>query len=100
MPPEPRIGGVCMVVLAVSSEPLSSCDFPANREFYKEIGRFAASFARGAGQYVHNPPCLACLGRLPEHKRTGNFFEVNRGQNSVLPVRRAKNLKSFFVTLS
>ena len=46
---KPAIG---LVVLAVSSKPLSSWHFPANREFNREILSFGLSFAPGAAPHA------------------------------------------------
>jgi hypothetical protein len=66
-----------LVVLAVSSNPLSVPHFPANREFYREILRFLA--------LVHAWRWIACCTihcakpTMADHlgsKRTGNFLEI------------------------
>lgn len=67
----------CLVVDAVSSEPVSVSIFPANREFNREITKFWAVVQAWSAWQVHNSLCLATATDHRSSKRTGNFFETS-----------------------
>jgi hypothetical protein len=67
-----------MVVLAVSREPLSNLQFPANREFNREIVHFWPSFTHGADGMLHNSRRLGRWSGRSRLKKNREFFRGNR----------------------
>jgi hypothetical protein len=68
-----------LVVLAVSSKPLSSWHFPANREFNREILRFCPSLTHGAAQHAAQFAALSSSWRTIGAQKEQGIFSRHQG---------------------